>query len=211
MKNFSGVLHADGYSGFKALYEGNRITESACMARVRRKFFDIAQAMESPIATEAIQRIARLYAVENEVRNRPPDRRRDIRQLKAKPIFDELMDWLGEMLDRVSGKSKIAAAMRYALSRQEALARYLNDGRLEIDNNPAERAIRGIALGRKNYLFIGAEDAGDRTATMHSLIETAKLNDVNPEAWLADVLTRIADHPINKIDELLPWRWQPRS
>ena len=207
LQAFRGVLHADGYAGYNRLYEQGRIREAACMAHVRRKFFDVAAAMPSPIATEAVARIAQLYQIEENIRGQPPDLRRTARQARSKPIFDDLIAWLEHTKPMLSGKSELAKAIRYALSRKDALARFLDDGRVEIDNSAAERALRGVALGRKNYLFIGSDDAGARAATIYSLIETAKLNGVDPEAWLADVLARIADHPNRQINELLPWSW----
>lgn len=207
LADFRGVLHADGYAGFDRLFIGGRMSEAPCMAHVRRKFFDIAATNPSPIATEALQRIAALYEVEAEARGQPPDRRRAIRQHKAKPLFVSFMTWLEATRARLSAKTDLAKAIFYALARKDALARYLDDGRIEIDNSPAERALRGVALGRKNYLFAGSDAGGARAAIIYTLIETAKLNDVDPQAWLADVLARIADHPINRIEEFLPWRW----
>ena len=207
LRAFRGVLHADGYAGFDRLFLDGRMAEAACMAHVRRKFFDEAQAHQTPIAAEALTRIAALYAVEAEARGQPPDQRRALRQQKAKPIFDDLMAWLEAQTRRISGKSELAKAIRYALSRRAALAAYLDDGRIEIDNSAAERALRGVAIGRKNYLFAGSDAGGERAAIAYTLIETARINGVDPQAWLADVLSRIADHPINRIDELLPWNW----
>lgn len=146
-----------------------------------------------------------MYSVEADIRGQPPDERRRQRQARAGPLLEELHDWLSAMVGRVSAKSEIAAAIGYSLTRWKALTRYVDDGRIEIDNNTAERALRGISLGRKNYLFMGSDAGGERAAAIYSLVETAKLNGIDPEAYLRDVLTRIADHPINRIDELLPW------
>jgi transposase len=211
LKGFTGVLHADGYAGFNAIFEVGRVTEAACWAHVRRKFFDIHISQGSPVALQALERISALYAIEEQIRRLPPDERQRLRQEKARPLLDELKTWLEGTARRLSAKSELASAMRYALGRWLALTRYLDDGRLEIDNNTVERALRGVALGRKNYLFAGSDEGGKRAAAIYSLIETAKLNGLDPEAYLRDVLARIADHPINRIAELLPWRWIPAA
>lgn len=206
LKSFKGILHADGYAGFNAVFDGGQVTEAACWAHVRRKFFDEHEA-GSPLAKEALDRIGALYAIESRIRGRPPDERQRLRDEHAKPLLDGLKAWLDATLPKLSGKSDLAKAMRYTMGRWEALTRYIHDGRIEIDNNAAERSIRGIALGRKNYLFAGSDAGGDRAASIYSLIETAKLNGLDPEAYLRDVLTRIADHPVNRVAELLPWKW----
>lgn len=205
LSEYTGWMHADGYAGFEDLYRTGEIREVACLAHVRRKFVDVHKAQGSAIADEAIRRIAQLYAVEKAARGLPPDRRVEIRQAEAKPAFDGLETWLNIQLHDISGKSPLAAAIRYALSRMERLRPYLDHGILEIDNNTAERAMRSVALGRKNYLFVGSQTGGKSAAIAYTLIETAKLNGVVPQAWLADTLARIADHKINRIDELLPW------
>jgi transposase len=205
LKSFSGFLQADGYAGFDGLYETGRIVEVACWAHVRRKFFDVHQANASAIAREALDRIGTLYAIEAEIRGQPPNQRRQVRQARASPLLAELKAWLETIRTKLSGKSELAGAMRYALTRWAALTRYCDDGRLEIDNNAAERAIRPLALGRKNYLFAGSDVGGERAAAIYSLIETAKMNGLDPEAYLRQVLSRIADHPVNRVDELLPW------
>ena len=207
LKSFTGRMHADGYAGFEELYRSGRIREVACMAHVRRKFVDVQQSQGSAIAEEAIKRIAQLYAVEREAHGQPPDQRSRIRQAKAQPIFDDLAAWLAEQLTKISGKTPLAAAIRYAITRLRRLQPYLDHGVLELDNNTAERAMRGVALGRKNWLFAGSEGGGKAAAIAYTLIETAKLNGVDPQAWLTDTLARIADHKINQIDELLPWRF----
>jgi transposase len=207
LARFQGWMHADGYAGFEDLYRSGAIREVACMAHVRRKFVDIHRSQASPIAEEAIHRIAKLYAVEKEARGSPPDRRVEIRGAKAAPSFDDLEAWLAQQLPRISGKSPLAAAIRYALTRMARMRPYLAHGILELDNNAAERAMRAIALGRKNYLFVGSEAGGKAAAIAYTLIETAKLNGVDPNAWLADALARIPDYKITKVDELLPWRW----
>lgn len=181
----------------------------ACLAHVRRKFFDLARDGRSATAAEAVARIAQLYAIEDEARGQPPDRRAAIRQTKARPVFDDLAAWLRVQLQKISAKSDLAKAIRYALTRLPRLEIYLSNGRLEIDNNAAERSIRRLAIGRKNWLFAGSEGGGQTAAVAYTLIETAKLNAVDPQAWLADVISRIAEHPISRIDDLLPWRFAP--
>ena len=205
LQNFEGWMHADGYAGFEELYRSGKVHEVACMAHIRRKFVDVHKAQGSAIAEEAIKRIARLYAVEKEARGQPPDKRRQIRQDKAKPVLDDLEAWLNAQLPKISGKTPLAGAIRYALTRIKRLRPYLDHGILELDNNTAERSMRPIALGRKNYLFMSSEGGGKAAAIAYTLIETAKLNGVDPQAWLTDILGRISDHKINKIDELLPW------
>src|SRR6185312_6960475 len=158
-----------------------------------------------PIALEALERIGRLYKIEEEIRGRPPDERQAVRQARAGPELESMHEWLHKTATTLSKKSELAKAIRYALSNWVALTRYRDDGRLEADNNAAERALRAVALGRKNWLFAGSDDGGERTAAIYTLIGTANLNDLNPESYLRYVLERIADHPINRIDELLPW------
>jgi len=211
LKHFAGWLHADGYAGFEELYRGGRIKEVACLAHVRRKFFDIHLAQGSAIAKEALERIAELYRVEDAVRGKQPDERRRVRQEDAAPQLDGLEQWLRNQLMRISGKSALADAIRYGLARLQRLRPYLDDGRLGIDNNAAERGMRGIAVGRKNWLFAGSEAGGRAAAAAYTLIATAKLNQIDPQAWLTDVLSRIAEHKINHIDELLPWHYDQDS
>lgn len=205
LREFRGILQADGYAGFNRLYEAGQVTESACWAHVRRKFYDLDQAHASPLAAEALRRIGELYGIEEGIRGRPAEERRQVRHERARPLLESLHAWLHDSLARLSKKSETAAAIRYTLGRWAALMRYCDDGRLEIDNNAAERALRAVALGRKNYLFAGSDAGGERAAAIYSLIGSAKLNGVDPEGYLRDVLGRIADHPIKRIAELLPW------
>jgi transposase len=210
-----GYLHADGYAGFNGLYEPDPktraapLTEVACWAHARRKLFDVHAATKSPIAQEALERIARLFAVEAEIHGQAPAARLLARQQRSLVELDALKAFLEHELARISGKSALAQAIRYALWRWDALLRFTTDGRLEMTNNAAERAIRPLALGRKNWLFAGSDTGGDRAAMIYTIIETAKLNGVEPYTYLADILGRIADHASNRIAELLPWNWQP--
>ena len=199
------MLQADGYAGYSKLYDGGRVLEAACWAHVRRKFVDLHELHKSLIAGEMLDRIGALYGIEAEIRGRPPNERRAVRQERSRPLLDAMNVWLQETLASLSQKSATAKAIRYALSRWEALCRYCDDGRIEIDNNAAERALRCVALGRKNFLFAGSDAGGERAAALYSLLGTAKLNGRDPEAFLREALTRIAEHPITRITDLLPW------
>ncbi|MGC2331556.1 MAG: IS66 family transposase [Candidatus Acidiferrales bacterium] len=205
LNHFTGTLQADGYAGFDQIYEAGRIQEAACWAHVRRKFYDLEVAHKSAVATEAVERIAELYAIEKEIRGRPPDERREVRKTRSRPLLESLRQWFEETLAKLSRKSDTAMAVRYALGRWEALMRFCDDGRIEIDNNAAERALRVVALGRKNFLFAGSDGGGESAAAIYSLIGTAKLNGIDPESYLRNVLSRISEHPIKRIEELLPW------
>lgn len=205
LKDFHGTLQADGYAGFHHLYGTGHIQEAACWAHVRRKFFDFHAATQSPIAKEALDRIGALYAIEKQIKGQLPPQRQAQRQAQSGPLLTDLKLWLNATAAKLSTKSDLAVAIRYATSRWTALTRYRDDGSLEIDNNTAERALRAVALGRKNYLFCGSDEGGERAAAIYSLIGTAKLNGLDPEAYLRHVLNVIAEHPINQIDALLPW------
>jgi transposase len=205
LKDFTGALQADAYAGFHHLYGTGRIYEVACWAHARRKFYEIHAIHASPTTTEALARIAALYAIEDEIRGQPAELRREVRQSRAKPLIDELHKWMEKTMRQLSPKSETAAAIRYSLSRWRALTRYIDDGRLEVDNNSAERALRVVALGRKNYLFAGSDAGGERAAVFYSLIGSAKLNGIDPERYLHTVLACIAEHPVNRIADLLPW------
>lgn len=207
---FRGHLHADGYSGFGQLYERGEgmpaaITEVACWAHVRRYFFDVHHQNGSPIAKEALDKIGALFDIERLIAGKAPEQRRRVRADAAKPRLDTLKLWFDEQLQRIPGRSELAGAIRYARSRWDALTRYIDDGRLELSNNAAENAIRPLKLGAKNWLFLGSHAGGERAAIFYSLIRTARLNDVEPEAYLREVIARIGEHPINRIGELLPW------
>jgi transposase len=214
LKGFSGVLQTDGYAAYQGLTNPNReggpVTLAHCWAHVRRKFYDIAQGSPSTIAAEALKRIAVLYEIETEIRGQNAETRRAVRQDRAKPVVEALRAWFIERLAEVSGKSVIAGAIRYALGLWDGLIRFLDDGRLEIDSNTVERSMRPIALNRKNALFAGSDEGGENWAFLASLIETCKLNRVNPQAWLTDVLAKLVNNwPNSRLDELMPWAWNP--
>ncbi len=209
LKDFHGVLQADAYAGLGALYDKDKVknpaTEAACWAHVRRHFYDLYVQNASPVAAEALVRIGDLYEIEREVRGQTPEQRKAARQARAGPLLESLQAWLMLKLTLVSKKDPLARAILYASTRWVALTRYRDDGAIEIDNNAAERSLRAVALGRKNYLFAGSDAGGDRAAAFYTLIGSAKLNGLDPQAYLRYVLERISEYPINRINELLPW------
>ena len=208
LSGFKGALQVDGYAGYRALAQKGDVSLAFCWSHVRRHFYERFVADASPIAAEALQRIALVYAVEKDIRGRNPDQRRAARQERSRPVVAELEPWLRAKLPLLSQKSKLAEAIRYALSRWEGLSRFLDDGRIEIDSNTVERSIRPIALGRKNHLFAGSDGGGENWAVIASLIECCKLNSVDPYAYLTDVLAKIVDGHLNSaIDDLLPWAY----
>ncbi|MGH8700353.1 MAG: IS66 family transposase, partial [Burkholderiales bacterium] len=219
LAHYSGIMQADAYAGFNALYvmpkacfqhDGRKpgpIIEAACWAHGRRKLFELAELQKAPIAIEAVRRIDALFAIERDINGLSPDRRVAVRAERSKPLVDDLEKWLRQERRKLSSKSVLAKAIDYSLKRWIALTRFLDDGRICMSNNAAERALRGIAVGRRNWTFAGSDSGGRRAAAIYTLIETAKLNAVDPRAWLADVLARIADHPAKRIAELLPWSW----
>jgi transposase len=208
LAGFKGVLQVDGYAGYRVLAERGNVELAFCWSHVRRRFYELAAAGPAPIASEALERIAGLYAIENDIRGRSAEERRAVRQERSRPIIDDLEFWLRAKLTLISQKSKLAEAIRYALSRWRGLTRFLDDGRIEIDSNVVERAIRPIALSRKNALFAGSDGGGEHWAVVASLIETCKLIGIDPHVYLADVITKIVNGHLNsKIDDLLPWAY----
>lgn len=208
LAGFRGCLQADAYAGYDGLYRGG-VTEVACWAHFRRKVFDLHERGSTPLTTDILERIGALYAVEAEVRGQPPDVRRCARQDRTSPLIDALREVLDAALRRLSPKSDMAKAIAYGTKRWPALCRFLDDGRLEIDNNIAERALRGIAVGRRNWLFAGSRAGGERAAAIYTVIQTCKANGVDPQAYIADVIAKIADDwPASRWDELMPWTWR---
>jgi transposase len=204
-------MQADAYAGFNRLYEASRkpgpIVEAACWAHARRKFFDLARINKAPIASEAVARIDALFAIEREINGLAPPQRVAVRTERSRPLVVALEIWLREQRTRVSKNSDTGKAIEYSLKRWAALIRFLEDGRLCMTNNAAERELRAIAVGRRNWTFAGSDEGGRRAAALYTLIATAKLNDVDPQAWLADVLARMLDYPAKRIGDLLPWNW----
>jgi transposase len=229
LADYTGIFQADAFGGYNKLYEADRkpgaLVEAACWVHARRPFFIMADvsanarrkahgkttSVISPLALEAVRRIDALFEIERSINGQSAERRRAVRQELSAPLLADLESWLREQRAKLSRGNDLAKAMDYMLKRWPAFTRFLDDGRICLSNNAAERALRGIALGRKSWLFAGSDRGGQRAAAMYSLIGTAKLNDVDPQAWLADVLARIAEHPAHRIDELLPWNWRPRS
>jgi transposase len=212
LDGFKGILQADAYAGFNRLYDPQRkpgpILEAACWAHARRKLFELAAVSRAPIAAEAVRRIDALFAIERAINGKPAEERLAVREERAKPLVLELEAWLRVQYERVSRKSDVGKAIAYALNHWQALTRFLEDGRICMSNNAAERALRGIAVGRRNWTFAGSDRGGERAAAIYTLIETAKLNGVDPQAWLADVLARLPDYPAKRIHDLLPWNWK---
>src|SRR5271169_397856 len=228
LAGYSGILQADAYDGYNKLYKADRkpapIREAACWVHARRPFFAMADIEEnarrkaagkkeiplSPIAVEVVRRIDALFAIERSINGRSPEKRLAVRRAESRPLVDDLMTYMREQAARLSRGHDLAKAIQYMLKRWPAFTLFLDDGRVCMSNNAAERGLRGVALGRKSWLFCGSDRGGRRAADMYSLIVTAKMNGVDPQAWLADVLSRIASHPAHRLDELLPWNWQPR-
>ncbi len=225
LAKFSGILQADAYGGYGKLYEPERrpgpIAEAACWSHARRKFFVLADvesnarrkaasktpSIISPLALEAVRRIDALFEIERSINGFEADKRKAARQERSAPLVADLNAWMRLERGKLSRHNDVAKAMDYMLKRWDSFARFLDDGRICLSNNAAERALRGIVLGRKSWLFAGSDRGGERAAVMYSLIVTAKMNDIDPQAWFADVLARIADHPAQKLDELMPWNW----
>jgi hypothetical protein len=212
LSGWTGTLQADAYAGFGDLYHGKRkpgpITEAACWSHGRRHFFEQADLRKAPLAVEAVRRIDEIFAIERRINGQPTGDRLAVRQRETKPVVADLETWMRAERARLSRHAETAGAIDYMLTRWPAFTRFLDDGRICLSNNAAERALRGIALGRRAWLFAGSDRGGERAAAMYTLIATAKLNDIDPQAWLADVLARIADHPASRLDELLPWHWK---
>jgi transposase len=227
LANYTGILQADAYAGYNKLYEPDRkpgpILEAGCWVHSRRKFFELADLAEharrkaegktptpiSPLALDAVQRIDAMFEIERSINGQSAEQRLAVRQELSAPLVANLESWMREQRAKLSRGNDVARAMDYMLKRWPAFTRFLQDGRICLSNNAAERALRGIALGRKSWLFAGSDRGGQRAAALYSIIVTAKMNDVDPQAWLADVLARIADHPAHRLDELLPWNWRP--
>jgi transposase len=215
LASYAGLMQADAYAGFNGLYEANRkpgpIVEAACWAHGRRKFFDLARLNKAPIAVEAVARIDVLFAIEREINGLSPEVRVRVRQERSRPLVSELHTWLREQRAKVSRHNDTGKAIDYILKRWQAFTRFLDDGHLCLSNNAAERELRAVAVGRKNWTFAGSDEGGRRAAAIYTLIATAKLNDIDPQAWLADVLARLPDHPAKHLHELLPWNWRPQN
>lgn len=212
LADFSGLLQADGYAGYGKLYAGNRVAEVACWAHFRRKIFENHETRPTPLTTDLLERIRALYKIEDDIRGLPPEERRRHRQEHSKLLVDDLRIAIDEALRRLSPKSTMARALLYGRKRLAALTRFLDDGRAEIDNNVAERAMRSVALGRKNWLFAGSKAGGERAAAIYSIIETCKLGGIEPQSYIADVMQKIASGwPASRWDELMPWNWVPQD
>jgi len=212
LEGWAGVMQADAFAGFNELYDGARkpgpVIEVPCWSHARRKFFDLAKLAKAPIAREAVCRIDELFAIERDINGKSPHERRAVRQERSKPLVDALGVFLREKRALLSASNDTAKAINYILNRWKAFTRFLDDGRICLSNNAAERALRGVAVGRRNWTFAGSDEGGRRAAAIYTLIETCKLNHVDPHAWLAFVLAKLPDHPAKRIDELLPWNWK---
>lgn len=212
LAGFKGIVQADAFAGYDRLFDSGEIIEAGCWAHARRKFYDVhMQQHQQPgtLAHQALLRIARVFAIEADIQGQAPDERRRQRQQHTAPILADLHAWLTQTQAQLSAKSPMAMAIGYSLSHWRALTRFVDDGLMEAHNNIAERSLRGVAIGRKNYLHLGSDAGGERAAIVYTLLGTAKLHGIDPYAYLHQVLARIADHPINRIDELLPWRVCP--
>ena len=205
-------MQADAFTGYNDLYRGNRkpapILEAACWSHGRRKFFDLARSGEAPIASEAVRRIDELFEIERTINGKTPEQRLAVRREKSRPLVIDLETWMRRQRALLSSGNETAKAINYLLNRWAAFTRFLDDGRVCLTNNAAERALRGVAVGRKNWTFAGSDAGGHRAAAAYTLIETCKMNHVDPQVWLADILARLPDHPANKVDDLLPWNWK---
>ena len=212
LAGYSGIMQADAYAGFNGLYLAGRkpgpIIEAACWAHGRRKFYELAELQKAPIAIEAVRRIDELFAIERQINGFSPERRLAVRRERSKPLVDDFERWMRRERRKLSSKTALAEAMDYCLKRWTALTRFIDNGCICLSNNAAERAVRGIAVGRRNWTFAGSDSGGRRAAAIYTLIETCKLNEIDPRAWLADVLARLADHPAQRVGELLPWNWK---
>ncbi len=212
MAGYAGILQADAYAGFNDLHHPGRkpgpVTDAGCWAHGRRKLFDLAKVARAPLAAEAVRRIDAIFDVERSINGLPAEQRLALRQTHVAPLVAELETWMRAARGKMSRHAEVAKAMDYMLKRWDVFSRFLGDGRICLSNNAAERALRGVALGRKSWLFCGSDRGGERAAAMYSLVITAKLNNVDPRPWLADVLRRIADHPASRLHELLPWNWR---
>ena len=218
LAEWSGILQADAFAGFNALYARGRapapIQEAACWAHARRKFFelaDVAKALKAPLAIEAVRRIDRIFKAEREINGETAEVRLKRRRDDIRPLVDDLAAWMQAERPKLASANAVAGAMDYMLKRWPTFTRFLADGRICLTNNAAERAMRGIAIGRRNWTFAGSDRGGQRAAAVYTLIETARLNDVDPRAWIADVLARINDHPASRLDQLLPWNWKAEN
>ncbi|MBP1295771.1 hypothetical protein M2192_000375 [Bradyrhizobium elkanii USDA 61] len=212
LAGYVGLMQADAFDGYNQLYKAQRkpapILEAACWSHGRRKFFDLAKSGEAPIASEAVRRIDILFEIERTINGKTPEQRLAARRDKSRPIVADLEIWMRQQRTLLSSGNGTAKAINYLLNRWAAFTRFLDDGRICLSNNAAERALRGVAIGRRNWTFAGSDAGGNRAAAVYTLIETCKMNDVDPQAWLADVLARLPDHPVNRVADLLPWNWK---